>query len=489
MRRLLHAVLAERLARVVLRHRHLAADAVPPDGAAVDEVVDVPAEPLDERAGRLGGEAHHVDHHVGLEVADVMREHALGVLGLAIDGDLKDRFPRGVVDVRSSDAATQADHLVAGSNQSRDEERADVSGSPDHNNAHVDSLAHRPIGDDDGTAHPGTHRCLGQQAVPRRDDVRRVGQPRPRRVDPDHPRRARRGHQLRRHRRRLRAGRVGGDRRQGAAGRRDDIVLATKFHGPMGDDPNQQGSSRRWIMRAVEDSLRRLDTDWIDLYQVHRPRTDTDIEETLGALTDLVRQGKVRYIGSSTFPASQIVEAQWVARERRLQRFVTEQPAYSILVRAHRETTSCPPAQRHGMGVISYSPLTGGWLSGRWRKDAGPAGLLARRAGCRSASTSPGPPTSASSTPSSSSRSSPTRPASPSSRWRSPSCSTTRRSPRRSSVRAPWSSSRASSRRPTSCSTRRCSTGSTRSSPPGTTINPVDNSFDNPALRPAARRR
>ena len=153
-------------------------------------------------------------------------------------------------------------------------------------------------------------------------------------------------------------------------GRRDEIVLATKFHGAMGDDPNRQGSSRRWIIRAVEDSLRRLDTDWIDLYQVHRPRTDTDVEETLGALTDLVHQGKVRYIGASTFPASQIVEAQWVARERGLQRFVTEQPAYSILVR-RIEDDILPTCQRHGMGVLSYSPLTGGWLSGRWRKDSG----------------------------------------------------------------------------------------------------------------------
>src|SRR4051812_26046328 len=153
-------------------------------------------------------------------------------------------------------------------------------------------------------------------------------------------------------------------------GRRDDVILATKFHGAMGEDPNRQGSSRRWIMRAVEDSLRRLDTDWIDLYQVHRPRTDTDIDETLGALTDLVREGKVRYLGGSTFPASQIVEAQWVARERGLQRFVTEQPAYSILVR-RIEDDILPTCQRHGMGVLSYSPLTGGWLSGRWRKDSG----------------------------------------------------------------------------------------------------------------------
>jgi aryl-alcohol dehydrogenase-like predicted oxidoreductase len=155
-----------------------------------------------------------------------------------------------------------------------------------------------------------------------------------------------------------------------AGGRRDDIVLATKFHGAMGEDPNQQGSSRRWIIREVENSLRRLGTDWIDLHQVHRPDPGTDIEETLGALTDLVHQGKVRYIGSSTFPASQIVEAQWVARDRHLQRFVCEQPPYSILVRGI-EADVLPTCVRHGMGVITYSPLAGGWLSGRWRKDAG----------------------------------------------------------------------------------------------------------------------
>ena len=155
-----------------------------------------------------------------------------------------------------------------------------------------------------------------------------------------------------------------------AGGRRDDIVLATKFHGAMGDDPNRQGSSRRWIIREVEDSLRRLGTDWIDLYQVHRPRIDTGIEETLSALSDLVHQGKVRYVGSSTFPASQIVEAQWVARDRHLQRFVTEQPPYSMVVRAI-EADVLPTCARHGMAVMSYSPLAGGWLSGRWRKDAG----------------------------------------------------------------------------------------------------------------------
>jgi aryl-alcohol dehydrogenase-like predicted oxidoreductase len=153
-----------------------------------------------------------------------------------------------------------------------------------------------------------------------------------------------------------------------AGGRRDNVILATKVHGAMGEDPNQQGNSRRWIIREVEDSLRRLDTDWIDLYQIHRYDPGTDLEETLGALSDLVHQGKVRYLGSSTFPASAIVEAQWAARDRGLQRFVTEQPPYSILVRAI-EADVLPTCARYGMGVMSYSPLTGGWLSGRWRKD------------------------------------------------------------------------------------------------------------------------
>ena len=157
------------------------------------------------------------------------------------------------------------------------------------------------------------------------------------------------------------------------SGRRDEVVLATKFHNAMGEDPKQRGNSRRWIMRAVEDSLRRLGTDWIDLYQVHRlhrPDPTADVEETLSALTDLVRQGKVRYIGSSTFPASQIVEAQVAARHRNLERFVTEQPPYSILVRGV-EADVLPTCARHGMAVMSYSPLAGGWLSGRWRKDTG----------------------------------------------------------------------------------------------------------------------
>jgi aryl-alcohol dehydrogenase-like predicted oxidoreductase len=156
-----------------------------------------------------------------------------------------------------------------------------------------------------------------------------------------------------------------------AGGRREHVVLATKVHGTMGDDPNQQGNSRRWIIKEVEASLKRLQTDWIDLYQIHRPEPDTDIDETLGALTDLVRQGKVRYIGSSTFPPSQIVEAQWVARERGRERFVCEQPPYSMLVRGV-EADVLPTCRRHGMGVIPWSPLAGGWLSGRWRKGAEP---------------------------------------------------------------------------------------------------------------------
>jgi aryl-alcohol dehydrogenase-like predicted oxidoreductase len=152
-----------------------------------------------------------------------------------------------------------------------------------------------------------------------------------------------------------------------AGGRRDHVVLATKVHGTMGGDPNEFGNSRRWIVREVDNSLRRLKTDWIDLYQIHRPEEDTDIDETLGALSDLIHAGKVRAIGSSTFPASQIVEAQWVAERRGRERFVSEQPPYSMLVRAV-EADVLPTCRRHGMGVIPWSPLAGGWLSGRWRK-------------------------------------------------------------------------------------------------------------------------
>jgi aryl-alcohol dehydrogenase-like predicted oxidoreductase len=162
-------------------------------------------------------------------------------------------------------------------------------------------------------------------------------------------------------------------------GRRDDVILATKVHGTMGDDPNQQGNSRRWIVKEVENSLRRLQTDWIDLYQIHRPEEDTDIDETLGALSDLIHQGKVRYIGSSTFPASQIVEAQWVAEKRGRERFVCEQPPYSLLVRGI-ENDVLPTCRRYGMGVIPWSPLAGGWLSGRWRKgEDAPGSTRAQR--------------------------------------------------------------------------------------------------------------
>ena len=151
------------------------------------------------------------------------------------------------------------------------------------------------------------------------------------------------------------------------AGRRDRVVLATKVHGTMGDDPNQQGNSRRWIVQEVDNSLRRLGTDWIDLYQIHRPDPSCDVDETLGALTDLVQAGKVRMIGSSTFPAEEIVEAQWVAERRGRERFVCEQPPYSMLVRGV-EADVLPVCERYGMGVIPWSPLASGWLSGRYRK-------------------------------------------------------------------------------------------------------------------------
>ncbi|NBM16089.1 aldo/keto reductase [Streptomyces sp. GC420] len=150
-------------------------------------------------------------------------------------------------------------------------------------------------------------------------------------------------------------------------GRRDNVVLATKAHLPMGDDPNQQGNSRRWLTRALEDSLRRLQTDHVDVFQVHRPAPDTDVEETLSALTDLVRAGKVRAIGTSTFPASDIVEAQWTAERRGLVRFRTEQPPYSIINRSI-EREVLPVCERYGMGTMVWSPLAGGLLTGRYRK-------------------------------------------------------------------------------------------------------------------------
>lgn len=150
-------------------------------------------------------------------------------------------------------------------------------------------------------------------------------------------------------------------------GRRDNVVLATKAHNPMGDDPNQRGNSRRWLVRALDDSLRRLQTDHVDLFQIHRPDPDTDIEETLSALSDLIHTGKVRAIGSSTMPASDIVEAQWVAERRGLERFSTEQPPYSIL-NGGIESEVLPVCERYAMGTLVWSPLAQGLLTGRVRK-------------------------------------------------------------------------------------------------------------------------
>jgi aryl-alcohol dehydrogenase-like predicted oxidoreductase len=170
-----------------------------------------------------------------------------------------------------------------------------------------------------------------------------------------------------------------------SGGRRESVVLAVKFGVPFGSqDPNHRGASRRWITEAVEGSLRRLQTSWIDLYQVGVPDPNTDIDETLGALSDLVRAGKIRSFGASKVPASQIVEAQWTAERRGHGRFRTEQSPYSLLTRAI-EYDLLPACQRHGMGVMAYSPLAAGWLSGKYRKDrqvSGPGSAArARRAG------------------------------------------------------------------------------------------------------------
>lgn len=151
------------------------------------------------------------------------------------------------------------------------------------------------------------------------------------------------------------------------AGRREDVVLATKVHFPMGEGPNRSGNSRRWIIKEVEDSLRRLRTDWIDLYQIHRPDPRTDIEETLGALTDLVRAGKIRAFGGSFFRAEEMIDAYHVAERRGLYRFRSEQPPYSLVARGV-ETSVLPQAHRLGMGVLTYSPLGFGLLTGKYRK-------------------------------------------------------------------------------------------------------------------------
>ncbi|MFD8030871.1 aldo/keto reductase [Streptomyces sp. NPDC059717] len=151
------------------------------------------------------------------------------------------------------------------------------------------------------------------------------------------------------------------------AGRRDDIVLATKAGMPMSDEPNHRGASRRWLVAELDSSLRRLGVDHVDLYQIHRWDPTTGDEETLSALTDLQRAGKIRYFGSSTFPAHRIVEAQWAAREHRLGRYVTEQPSYSILQRGI-ETHVLPVTEQYGLGVLAWSPLASGWLTGAIRE-------------------------------------------------------------------------------------------------------------------------
>src|SRR6266571_2123758 len=153
-------------------------------------------------------------------------------------------------------------------------------------------------------------------------------------------------------------------------GRRDDVVLATKFVAPMSEDTNQRGASPRWIKQEVENSLRRLDTDYIDLYQAHRPDPTVDLDDTLAALSDLVHAGKVRVIGSSTYPAELVVEAQWVAERRGRERFRCEQPPYSIFARGI-ETAVLPTCMKYGMGVITWSPLAAGWLTGKYRADTG----------------------------------------------------------------------------------------------------------------------
>jgi aryl-alcohol dehydrogenase-like predicted oxidoreductase len=151
------------------------------------------------------------------------------------------------------------------------------------------------------------------------------------------------------------------------ASRRDDIVLATKATMPMGDERNHRGSSRRWLVTELDNSLRRLGVDHVDLYQIHRWDPTTSDEETLSALTDLQRAGKIRYFGSSTFPAYRIVQGQWAARENHLSRYVTEQPSYSILQRGI-EAHVLPVTEEYGLGVLAWSPLASGWLSGAIRE-------------------------------------------------------------------------------------------------------------------------
>ena len=156
---------------------------------------------------------------------------------------------------------------------------------------------------------------------------------------------------------------------QALKGRRDGVILATKVHMPMGDGPNDRGNSRAHILREVEHSLRRLQTDDVDLYQLHRPEPDTPIEETLSALDDLIHSGKVRYIGTSTFAAWELVEGYWASNREHLARFVCEQPPYSIFARAI-ERDVLPVCRKYGTAIIVWSPLNRGWLSGKYRRGS-----------------------------------------------------------------------------------------------------------------------
>ena len=253
-----------------------------------------------------------------------------------------------------------------------------------------------------GVPPPRTHRRPGLEALPRHDDVRRLGQHRPRRLDPHHPRA--RSTPASTSSTPPTSTRPASPRRSSA--RRSRAAATTSSWPPSSScrwatTPTAAAARAAGSSQAVEDSLRRLGTDWIDLYQVHRPDPDTDVDETLGALTDLVRQGKVRYIGSSSFSAGEIVEAQWAARDRRLERFRTEQPPYSLLVRGI-ELDVLPTAQRHGMGILTYSPLARRLAVGQLdaptaRRPRRPASGSPRASTCRC------PRTSASSKPSSSS--------------------------------------------------------------------------------------
>ena len=237
-------------------------------------------------------------------------------------------------------------------------------------------------------------------------------------------------------------------------------MLATKFHGAMGDDVNRRGNSRRWVMRAIDESLRRLNVDHVDLYQIHRPDPATPIDETVGALDDLVRAGKIRYWGTSTFPADELVEARWAAARRNVTGPHTEQPPYSILCR-HIERDVLPVCQRHGIGVLMWSPLSGGWLTGKYRA-AGDAPEGSR------AATNPehfDGDNEAKAAAVDRLRRSPPRPACRWPSWRSPGPPSIRRSRRCCSDHAPTTSSPSCSGRWTWSSTPTRSTPSTRSSP------------------------